>query len=160
MKILLVSDTHGNDRRLEEAVLKEFPFDFLIHCGDVEGSAEYIEEICDVPTLIVAGNMDYYGDLPKEEVLKLQGHRILVTHGHLYGVSTYLGELYSAAKRRHCEAVFFGHTHQPLVDEQDGILAVNPGSLTHPRQPGRKPSYMVIEALIDQPLEIETKYLT
>ena len=160
MKILLVSDTHGNDCHLEEAILKEYPFDYLIHCGDVEGSEDYIHEITDAPVTIVKGNMDYYGDLPREEVLILQGHRILVTHGHLYDVSAhYFGGLCEAAKRRHCEAVFFGHTHQPCVDEENGILTVNPGSLTYPRQSGRKPSYMVIEAVIDKPMEIETKYL-
>lgn len=37
MKILIVSDTHGRDEKLEAAVAVEQPFDYLIHCGDVEG---------------------------------------------------------------------------------------------------------------------------
>ena len=37
MKVLIVSDTHGQDENLEETVLREAPFDYLIHCGDVEG---------------------------------------------------------------------------------------------------------------------------
>ena len=36
MKVLIVSDTHGQDENLEETVLREAPFDYLIHCGDVE----------------------------------------------------------------------------------------------------------------------------
>ena len=35
MKVLIVSDTHGRDENLEEAVYREAPFDYLIHCGDV-----------------------------------------------------------------------------------------------------------------------------
>ena len=38
MKILVVSDTHGRDEKLERVVEQEQPFDYLIHCGDVEGS--------------------------------------------------------------------------------------------------------------------------
>ena len=34
MKVLIVSDTHGQDENLEETVLREAPFDYLIHCGD------------------------------------------------------------------------------------------------------------------------------
>lgn len=37
MKVLVVSDTHGRDESLEMAVALEQPFDYLIHCGDVEG---------------------------------------------------------------------------------------------------------------------------
>ena len=29
MKVLIVSDTHGRDENLEEAVLREAPFDYL-----------------------------------------------------------------------------------------------------------------------------------
>ena len=31
MKVLIVSDTHGQDENLEETVLREAPFDYLIH---------------------------------------------------------------------------------------------------------------------------------
>ena len=43
MKVLIVSDTHGQDENLEETVLREAPFDYLIHCGDVEGREIFIE---------------------------------------------------------------------------------------------------------------------
>ena len=42
MKILIVSDTHGRDEKLEAAVAVEQPFDYLIHCGDVEGREFFI----------------------------------------------------------------------------------------------------------------------
>ena len=49
------------------------------------------------------------------------------------------------AKSRDCDAVFFGHTHKPVIEEIDGVLAINPGSLSYPRQHGRKPSYVILE---------------
>lgn len=45
MKILIVSDTHGRDEKLEAAVAVEQPFDYLIHCGDVEGREFFIEAL-------------------------------------------------------------------------------------------------------------------
>ena len=67
MKVLIVSDTHGQDENLEETVLREAPFDYLIHCGDVEGREIFIEALAECPCTIVAGNNDFFTDLPYEE---------------------------------------------------------------------------------------------
>ena len=32
----------------------------------------------------------------------------------------------------------YGHTHMPVIENEDGILVINPGSLTYPRQRGRR----------------------
>lgn len=87
MKVLIVSDTHGKDENLEAAVYKEAPFDLLIHCGDVEGREIFTEALVDCPCCMVSGNNDFFTDLPREEQIELCGKRILVTHGHYYGVS-------------------------------------------------------------------------
>ena len=47
MKVLVVSDTHGRDESLEMAVALEQPFDYLIHCGDVEGRGFFIEALAE-----------------------------------------------------------------------------------------------------------------
>ena len=82
MKILIVSDTHGRDEKLEAAVAVEQPFDYLIHCGDVEGREFFIEALAECPCTIVAGNNDFFSDLPREDEIVLEGHKIMVTHGH------------------------------------------------------------------------------
>ena len=43
------------------------------------------------------------------------------------------------------DIVIYGHTHKPLVDVDDEVIALNPGSLSYPRQDGRRPSYMIME---------------
>ena len=64
MKVLVVSDTHGRDESLEMAVALEQPFDYLIHCGDVEGREFFIEALAECPCTIVAGNNDFmFSDL-------------------------------------------------------------------------------------------------
>lgn len=47
MKILVVSDTHGHDENLMRVLQREWPIDALIHCGDLEGSEDYIPEAVD-----------------------------------------------------------------------------------------------------------------
>ena len=46
---------------------------------------------------------------------------------------------------RGMDVVMFGHTHRPFLDSSKGIVALNPGSVSYPRQEGRKPSYALME---------------
>lgn len=75
MKILVVSDTHGHDENLMRALQRELPIDALIHCGDLEGSEEYIPEAVECPCYFVRGNNDFFSDLPKEEEFTLGNYR-------------------------------------------------------------------------------------
>ena len=102
---------------------------------------------------------DFLSDLPREEIIDLAGKKILVTHGHTYGVSGVTDGIVEAARARGCEAVLFGHTHYPEIEMQEGILVINPGSLTFPRQRGRKFSYAVMEAEEGKDLQAEIRYL-
>ena len=70
-----------------------------------------------------------------------------------------LAGVFDEAAARNCQAVLFGHTHKPVVEEQNGIVAVNPGSLSYPRQEGRKPSYAVMEIQQGRILKTEIRYL-
>ena len=50
----------------------------LIHCGDIEGREFYIEALVECPCTIVAGNNDFFSDLPREEEIEINGHRSLL----------------------------------------------------------------------------------
>lgn len=159
MKILIVSDTHGRNSDLEDVVEKEIPFDMLIHCGDVEGQEFFIEALADCPCSIVAGNNDFFSDLPREDEIMIGRRKALVTHGHYYGISSGTDGVIQAAKSRGCEMVFYGHTHTPEVVEENGVLAVNPGSLVYPRQRGGEKSYAVMTTDGRGGVKVEIKYL-
>ena len=64
MKVLIVSDTHGRHMGIEEAIEREYPFQKLIHLGDAEGYEDYIADLAECPIEIVAGNNDFFSDLP------------------------------------------------------------------------------------------------
>ena len=159
MRILVVSDTHGRDGNLERAVLREQPFDMLIHCGDVEGREFFIEALAECPCTIISGNNDFFSDLPREDERSIAGHRILISHGHYYGVSMDFSRIVDEAQSRNCDCVCFGHIHRPVLEEIDGVLVLNPGSLSFPRQRNRKPSYAVLNIEEGKMPLAEIKYL-
>jgi len=145
MKILIVSDTHGKESNLEKVLKKVGDIDRLIHLGDLEGGEDYIRSLADIPMDIVAGNNDYYSDLPRETVIQLGNYRALITHGHYYYVVAGLEHLIREAQGRDVDIVMFGHIHRPVIRQEGALTVINPGSLSFPRQEDRKPSYIVME---------------
>ena len=99
----------------------------------------------DCPVQIVLGNNDFFSYLPKELELQIGPFKVWVTHGHNYYVSMGSEIIAREARARGFDIVMYGHTHKPVVNRQEGIIAVNPGSLSYPRQEGRRPSYIVME---------------
>lgn len=157
MKILVVSDTHNSHRNLEKVVEKEKDIDLFVHLGDVEGGEDYIEALVDCPVHILSGNNDFFSDLPREEEFYVAGKRIFITHGHYYYVSMNEDRLREEAKNRGADIVMYGHTHRPACSDENGLLVLNPGSISYPRQIGRKPTYMIVH--IEQNKEVKVELL-
>lgn len=145
MKILIVSDTHRKSAPLQRVLNKVGDIDMLIHLGDIEGEEDYIQAIANCEVVMVAGNNDYFARLRSEEEITIGRYRILLTHGHYYYVSFGTQHLKEIAKSRGFDIVMFGHTHRPVIEYDDGIIAVNPGSLSYPRQDPRRATYMLME---------------
>lgn len=160
MKVLIVSDTHGREQNLAEALEQTGPIDQLIHLGDVKGGAEHIRELAgDAPAAIIAGNNDFFCDLPNERIFTLGGHRIFMTHGHGYFVHSGTLYLKREARKKGADIVMFGHTHKPYMEEDNELLVLNPGSLSLPRQEGHRPTYIVMEIADDGQISYELCYL-
>ncbi len=145
MKILIVSDTHRKNENYFKVVEKVRP-ELVIHCGDAEGSEYVLTQAVDCPVQIVLGNNDFFSYLPRELELKLGAYKVWVTHGHNYYVAMGNEAIKREAAARGMDIVIYGHTHRPEVDRKGRIIAVNPGSLSYPRQEGRRPSYIIMEA--------------
>lgn len=158
-RYLLVSDTHGRNALLERIFQLEGPFYGMIFCGDGEGLEKELWNIpgCPAEIHMVKGNNDWGSELPGECVMKLGRYRILLTHGHRYHVRTGLQSLSFRSSEKMCDMCFFGHTHEPLMENMGGILMINPGSLTYPRQYSRKPSYVVVTLYDDGELDFQFK---
>ncbi len=160
MRILIVSDTHRRTGNLDKVLRLVQPVDMLIHLGDVEGSEDYIRACVDCPVHIVAGNNDFFSDLPMEEEIQIGRYKVFLTHGHYYSASMGIQRLKEEALARGAQIVMFGHTHRPLIDYgKDKVIVVNPGSLSYPRQEGRRPSYVLMDLDRDGEAHFSIAYL-
>ncbi len=159
MKVLIVSDTHGREDNFIKAIRQLGPFDRVIHCGDVEGQEFELRELAGCPMDIVAGNNDYFSMLPREQEFMLGKYRVWLTHGHNYLV--YMGNetIMREACGRDIDIVMYGHTHKPVITKGRDVIAINPGSLSLPRQNGHVPSCIVMEIDEDEEVSFEIVYL-
>ena len=150
MKVLIISDTHRRNENYLKLLETVAPIDMLIHCGDSEGSEYLISEAAGCPVEMVMGNNDFFSKLPGESEFTIGKYKVLLVHGHNYYVSMNNEILKREAKYRGADIVIYGHTHKPVVEYDEGIIAINPGSLTYPRQEGKRPSYIIMEIDGDQ----------
>lgn len=129
MKILILSDSHGNWDPMLRAAERERP-DGIFHLGDGWREAQRLHR--QFPELLfyqVPGNCDLAAGAPAEQVVTLEGKRILLCHGHTYHVKSSLLAAGYAAEEQRLDAFLFGHTHKPLVDRRGQTLFLNPGSI-------------------------------
>ena len=145
MKVLIISDTHRKNENYIKVLQKVGKLDLVIHLGDIEGSEYTIQEAAGCPVEMVAGNNDFFSNLPSEKTLQIGSYCVMITHGHRYYISMGNEMLKKEAIAQGIDIVMYGHTHKPVIDISDNIIAINPGSLSYPRQENRKPSHIIME---------------
>ncbi len=131
MRILVVSDTHGNEANLKRAVLSQPQAELVVHLGDGEEEANRVKTAFPEKMFLqVRGNCDWGSSLPYNGEYEADGKKLFFTHGHLFGVKSGLYTVTCAAREQKAQILLFGHTHQALCDYEDGLYLLNPGSLS------------------------------
>lgn len=149
MKVLVISDTHGNINQVVRILDQVMPLGVstLIHCGDYIGDAKKLKTL--YPTLevhAVYGNCDGigYGE-DYTRIVEIEDVRIFITHGHKYEVKwADYKDLLIDAEAYKAKLVIYGHTHCAHLEKKGEITLLNPGSITEPRD-GMRLSYAMIE---------------
>ncbi len=134
MRILVLSDTHGNTaNEFLDKIKNDGKFDMYIHCGDCCKDLAYISKVLNISKYInVNGNCDPgVGANDIEEVI-IDNKRIVITHGHIFGVKRDIEELKRYAENHDADIVVFGHTHKSFSKLENGVLYFNPGSACMP----------------------------
>ncbi len=144
MRIMVVSDTHGRIKDVVDQYQKFKNIDMIIHLGDYHRDALRIKELVNSKMVCVKGNTDGEFSEKSYKVIEIEGHKILLTHGHMEKVKSNLLQLYYKTVSLSCDAVLFGHTHIPVNIRNKGILFLNPGSPTMPKG-GNPPSFALID---------------
>ncbi len=141
MKVLVISDTHGDVQRAVTACTRAGSVEAVIHLGDGSADADLLRDALEIPVINVAGNCDAGSNAPRERVWECEGKRILLTHGDAYHVKSGLTRLLQRAEEIAADAALFGHTHQKVLENHAGLLLLNPGTLS---RTSRHRSYAVL----------------
>ena len=142
MDILIFSDSHGAADHINEVMSRcTAPPDAVIFLGDGLRDLDFFDT-GDAELHCVRGNCDFGAVLEEdEEMFILGGLKIMITHGHKYGVKNGYTSLAEHAARRGADIILFGHTHVPIfhcfsAGERIGntelkkpLYVFNPGSL-------------------------------
>ncbi len=141
MRILVVSDTHGDFYSFKKAIEAQRSAEIIIHCGDSRDELDNIRMLYPNKAIIaVKGNCDFSSMLPSVEERVIEGKKLFITHGHLYNAKMTLYPLCCAAREAKADIVLFGHTHNAIAEYDDGLYILNPGSLS-----GYNASYAYID---------------
>ena len=139
MKIIVCSDSHGNDFGLRELIELERP-QAVYFLGDGERDWRQVDLPYTTAFAAVCGNCDMMSMEPPYRKFELYGHTVFLTHGHLYGVKQGLSGLHGQALQHDADLVFYGHTHCAKMVEMDGCTLVCPGTMS-----SGKEEYVVLD---------------
>lgn len=154
--LLAFGDSHHNRPALKKIakILQDQKPEVFVHTGDNFSDFVWLKKITGIPGFGVRGNCDL-GIIPgaKDEIVfDYRDKKIWLVHGHQYGVKYSTQELWARAKQLAVQVVVFGHTHSPMVEQQDDIWLVNPGSIPLPR--GGSPGYARLTVENDVKLQL------
>ncbi|MGI6394092.1 MAG: metallophosphoesterase family protein [bacterium] len=141
MKILIISDTHGN----LPISIEKIGADAVIHAGDV-GDRKFFAKFAHIENFFaVAGNTDFYleGHVPETVCEEIGGVKIFMVH-NLSAPHRVIMANYREIKECDPDIVVYGHTHSPDIKEKEGVVYINPGSLGTEGLTGHK-SYAILE---------------
>lgn len=129
--IVVASDSHGDNERLERLLPIINAVDFFVFCGDGVSDVMRISGRITVPTVCVKGNNDFWVQdrITDLATTAFGSARALVVHGHRHGVRQGLALLLEQAILKDYKLVFFGHTHKYTDVTQRGVHFINPGAL-------------------------------
>ncbi len=170
MRVGVISDTHNPSVGAEPPpeVISAFKgVDVIIHAGDIyqPSCLDWLEEIAPVYAVELGADAHFKDDarvVDMARIIELDGHAIGIIHDLVVpgmaqeiteftplskhfpqdaDLSTALETVFGAA----VDIVIFGHTHYPVVEEFQGVLMLNPGSPSLPKQIQRLGQVAILE---------------
>jgi len=158
MKILVCSDIHGSlyFANLLKKAIDSNKFDKIVILGDIYyhgprnplprdynpmAVAEILNKYSDI-IICTKGNCDAEVDemisdfkFSENEILTIDGIRYFFTHGHKFNIDNIPQDI---------SVLVYGHYHTGFIKEKNGVIILNPGSISIPKD-NTKNSYAIIE---------------
>ena len=141
MKIVVVSDSHGNIENLNRVKDKavEFNASTFIHLGD-----DYIDvdivDFGEIEVIRVPGTRcpEYFNKSSQRRIIKnFDGWSFFISHTNEFSKNDSL--------HKNIDVILHGHTHKPEINEKNGIIRINPGHLIKCKDRGYEPTYCILD---------------
>ena len=169
MKVLIASDIHGSKYYAEKIIerFKAEKAEKLILLGDIyyHGPrnplpkdyapmevSKLLNAIKD-KLIVIKGNCDSEVDQMISEftfvenaMIILDGKRVMLTHGHKLNIDNLEPGAY--------DVLAYGHFHVNMMERKDGVLVINPGSVSLPKADS-KSGYITIDNGIVSQFDID-----
>lgn len=158
-KLVILSDSHGNINAIESLARLFMENDYVVHLGDGANDIRSFRKEYPEKVYQCAGNCDFISPLPEEDILEIEGVRIFYCHGHKYGVKSDLTALAEKAKACDCDIALYGHTHRALISNENGVMLINPGTMSRPLGQGGSYCYLVIHNKKATPVIVGETYI-
>ena len=141
MKVLVLSDIHGDRKRFKDILKQHEDAEQVLSLGDT-GLKRKLLQKHDV--IAIKGNTPFDAGFTYEHVMILRERRILLTHGHKYKVKSTHQKLYQRMLDEDCHIAMYGHTHAVAFQEIAGRYILPPGSAGDARGENASESYAVL----------------
>lgn len=131
MLVAVISDSHNNIKSIE--AVKEYisKAEVLLFLGDGEEDLKSITENFKGKVYAVKGNCDVSNKNPQEMIIEIMGKKIFMCHGHRYNVKYEYNSIYYKGREIEADIVLFGHSHLAMIEEDENMIIMNPGSISH-----------------------------
>lgn len=149
IKILVMSDNHGDKDILLKVLSENKNVDLKIHCGDHLLKRNFMDKNFDY---YVQGNCDLHThDSVTHQFFNINGINFYICHGNLFNkdYDKVSESLLNFCIENEIDIAFFGHIHIPTHMFKKNSHVICPGSLANPRSEHGK-SYMVVDLKIDE----------
>lgn len=130
MRILVLSDSHGDYFTMQKIIKAQPDAEVVIFLGDGHYDFERCKHFLDGKRIYaVKGNNDFHCDYPKNTIICEGGIKIYITHGHYEYVKSSFGRLITVAKDNNCTLALYGHRHEQREENCDGVKLFSPGAV-------------------------------
>ena len=159
MKILIISDIHGSSyyaEKIKEIDERERP-DKIILLGDLYYHGPRNDSTQEYNPMKVAGILNDFGDkvvtvrgncdaevdemisyfkFEQNIYMNVNGKNVFFTHGHVYNMDN--------LPDKEIDIMFYGHYHTGFIEEENGVIFANPGSISLPKN-NTQHSYIIFD---------------
>jgi len=135
MKFVVISDSHDNLANLEKCVNwgGNWGAADAICCGDIANGETLAWLAKNFKTIyLVRGNLEIYdeADVGRHDNIRYLGRfGVFGLDGKTIGLCHEPWYIKKVLELKKCDIVFYGHTHEPWIEEKDGVITANPGTL-------------------------------